>query len=50
MLRYINHFDDKEHPQHFGVKSMETFLSHLADEGTVTAPPKGQALNALVFL
>jgi len=50
MLRYINQFDSKAHPNLRWAKNMETFLFTLTTEGNVTAAPKGQALNALVFL
>ncbi|MGV8058287.1 MAG: integron integrase [Smithellaceae bacterium] len=50
ILRYIQHFGGKTHPKLLGAKDIETFLSHLATEGKVTASTQRQALNALVFL
>lgn len=50
IFRYIKHFGGKTHPKLLGAKDVESFLSHLAIEGGVTASTQRQALNALVFL
>ena len=50
ILRYINYFGGKTHPNLLGAKNIEAFLSHLATEGRVSASTQRQALNALVFL
>lgn len=50
ILRYIYHFGGKTHPNVLGARDVETFLSHLATEGKVSASTQRQALNALVFL
>lgn len=50
ILRYIHYFGGKTHPNLLGSKNIETFLSHLATVGQVTASTQRQALNALVFL
>ena len=50
ILRYIKYFGGKTHPRLLGAKKIETFLSHLATEGQVTASTQRQALNAIVFL
>jgi len=50
ILRYIHYFGGKTHPRLLGAKNVEAFLSHLANEGRVTASTQRQALNALVFL
>lgn len=50
ILRYIYHFGGKTHPANLGAKDVESFLSHLATEGKVSAATQRQALNALVFL
>jgi integron integrase len=47
--RYIL-FHNKRHPQEMGVPEIESFLTHLAIEGNVTASTQNQALNAIVFL
>ncbi len=49
ILRYINYFGGKTHPNLLGAKNIETFLSQLATEGRVSASKHRQALNALVF-
>ncbi|MBU0909643.1 MAG: integron integrase [Proteobacteria bacterium] len=50
ILRYIYHFGGKTHPATLQAKDVESFLSHLATEGKVSASTQRQALNALVFL
>jgi len=50
ILRYIYYFGGKTHPINLGAKDVESFLSHLATDGKVSAATQRQALNALVFL
>jgi integron integrase len=50
ILRYIRHFGGKTHPNLLGAKDIESFLSHLATVGKVSASTQKQALNALIFL
>ena len=50
ILRYIHHFGGKTHPNALGAREVESFLSHLATVGKVSASTQRQALNALVFL
>ena len=50
ILRYIRYFGGKTHPNLLGAKDIESFLSHLATVGKVSASTQKQALNALVFL
>lgn len=50
ILRYIRYFGGKTHPKLLGAKNIEEFLSHLANEGKVTASTQRQALNAIIFL
>ena len=50
ILRYIHHFGGKTHPRQLQAKDVETFLSHLATVGKMSASSQRQALNALVFL
>jgi integron integrase len=50
ILRYINYFGGKTHPNLLGAPNVEKFLSHLVTEGKVSASTQKQALNALVFL
>src|SRR5919201_6781940 len=50
ILRYIQYFGGKTHPNRLGTKDVERFLSHLATEGQVSASTQRQALNALAFL
>ena len=47
--RYIL-FHNKRHPAEMGVPEIEAFLSHLAQEGDVSASTQNQALNAILFL
>jgi integron integrase len=47
--RYIL-FHNKRHPKEMGVPEIETFLSHLAVDGQVSASTQNQALSALIFL
>ena len=49
ILRYINYFGGKTHPNLLGAKNIGALLSHLATEGRVSASTQRQALNALVF-
>ncbi|MBP7765088.1 MAG: phage integrase N-terminal SAM-like domain-containing protein [Syntrophaceae bacterium] len=50
MLRYIQYFGGRTHPQLLGAKNVATFLAHLATDGQGTSSTQRQALNALVFL
>jgi integron integrase len=43
-------FHDKRHPRDMGAREVEAFLSHLANEGNVSASTHQQALSALLFL
>ena len=43
-------FHNKRHPAEMGVQEIEAFLSHLAQEGNVSASTQNQAFNALLFL
>ena len=43
-------FHNKRHPNAMGAVEMEAFLSHLANEGNVSASTHQQALSALLFL
>ncbi|MCM8596286.1 integron integrase [Accumulibacter sp.] len=43
-------FHGKRHPQELGAREVETFLSHLAVEGRVSAATPNQARSALLFL
>ncbi|PKO04510.1 MAG: integron integrase [Chloroflexi bacterium HGW-Chloroflexi-3] len=47
--RYIL-FHNKRHPAEMGAQEIEAFLSHLAQEGNVSASTQNQAFNALLFL
>ncbi len=47
--RYIL-FHNKRHPAEMGVPKIEAFLSHLAQEGNVSASTQNQAFNAIFFL
>jgi site-specific recombinase XerD len=47
--RYIL-FHNKRHPAEMGVPEIEAFLSHLAQEGNVSASTQNQAFNAILFL
>jgi len=47
--RYIL-FHNKRHPAEMGAVEIESFLTHLAKEGNVSASTQNQALNALLFL
>ncbi|MGB7815527.1 MAG: integron integrase [Methylotenera sp.] len=47
--RYILHFD-KRHPKDLGADEVETFLTHLAVVGKVSASTQNQAKSALLFL
>lgn len=47
--RYIL-FHNKRHPAEMGAPEIEAFLSHLAQEGNVSASTQNQAFNALLFL
>ena len=46
---FIN-FNDQRHPEEMGVREIETFLTHLAVNRTVSSSTQGVALNALAFL
>jgi integron integrase len=50
IVRFIRHFDARIHPKDMGKEEIESFLSHLATEGNVSAATQRQALNAIVFL
>jgi len=43
-------FHDKRHPKNMGAGEINTFLSHLAVDGGVSAATQNQALAALLFL
>jgi site-specific recombinase XerD len=43
-------FHHKRHPSEMGVDEVRHFLSHLANEGRVSASTQNQALSALHFL
>ncbi len=43
-------FHGKQHPRDLGAAEVESFLSHLATEGNVSASTQNQALSALLFL
>lgn len=43
-------YHDKRHPLEMGPKEVESFLTHLATEGQVSASTQNQALSALLFL
>jgi integron integrase len=43
-------FHKKRHPSEMGVDEVRHFLSHLANEGRVSASTQNQALSALLFL
>lgn len=43
-------FHGKRHPLQMGPAEVETFLTHLAVKGQVSASTQNQALNAIVFL
>lgn len=47
--RYIFHFD-KKHPKDLGATDVESFLTHLAVVGKVSASTQNQAKSALLFL
>nr|WP_281047824.1 integron integrase [Syntrophotalea carbinolica] len=50
IVRFIRFFDAKIHPKDMGKGEIESFLSHLATEGNVSAATQRQALNAIIFL
>jgi integron integrase len=53
---YVSHvkrfilFHKKRHPSEMGVEEIRQYLSHLANEGRVSASTQNQALSALLFL
>lgn len=47
--RYIL-FHNKRHPAEMGAAEIEAFLTHLAQDGNVSASTQNQAFNALLFL
>ena len=47
--RYIFHFD-KKHPKDLGATDVESFLTHLAVVGKVSASTQNQAKSALLYL
>lgn len=53
---YVSHvkrfilFHKKRHPSEMGVDEVRHYLSHLADEGRVSASTQNRALPALLFL
>ncbi len=49
ILQYIR-FHQIRHPAEMGAAEIETFLSHLAVERSVSASTQNQALSALLFL
>ncbi len=50
IVRFIRFFGAKIHPKDMGKEEIESFLSHLAVKGNVSAATQRQALNAIVFL
>ena len=42
-------FHNKRHPAEMDVPEIEAFLSHLAQEGHVSASTQNQAFNAILF-
>src|SRR4030042_2191278 len=50
ILRFIKFHGGKTHPKEMGKSQIESFLSHLAVNGKVSASTQRQALNAIVFL
>lgn len=47
--RYVN-FHNRRHPRKMGAAEVESFLTHLAVDGRVSASTQNQALQALLFL
>jgi hypothetical protein len=47
--RYIL-FHNKRHPAEMGAPEIKAFLSHLAQEGDVSASTQNKAFNAILFL
>ena len=43
-------FHHKRHPQEMGAEEIRQYLSHLANQGKVSASTQNQALAALLFL
>ena len=43
-------YHNKRHPREMGAKEVESFLTHLATAGGVSAATQNQALSALLFL
>ena len=50
ILHFVKYHGSKTHPNDMGKPELETYLSHLAVYGKVSAATQRQALNALVFL
>jgi Phage integrase, N-terminal SAM-like domain len=50
LLRSLQCFGGKTHPNRLGAMDVERLLSHLATEGQVSASTPRQTLNALVLL
>jgi integron integrase len=50
ILRFIKFYQCKKHPKYMGKKEIESFLSHLAIKGEVSAATQRQAFNAIIFL
>ncbi|QTA83991.1 Integron integrase [Desulfonema limicola] len=48
--RYIKFHGSRIHPKYMGKNEIESFLSHLASDRSVSASTQRQALNAIVFL
>ena len=49
-VRRFIFFHEKRHPDSMGTDEVRSFLTHLAEDGHVSASTQNQALNALVFL
>ncbi|MFO7750093.1 MAG: phage integrase N-terminal SAM-like domain-containing protein, partial [Desulfobacteraceae bacterium] len=48
--RYIKYHGCEKHPAQMGKNEIESFLSHLAVDGKVSASTQKQALNSVVFM
>lgn len=49
-LRRFLRFHQRRHPREMGSEEVNAFLTHLAEEGQVSASTQNQALLALLFL
>ena len=50
ILRFVKFHGSHKHPRDMGKREIETFLSHLATHGNVSASTQQQAMHALLFL